>query len=169
MVRDLTIPEMNEAFGEKPVDLVTGTECISPVKVMILNKETSSEHYSYKKTDSILVSEVYIVPKIFIERVNTYFADRLKESGIEVDNKSNKEIHVSFVKMSQHGFERKNVRVGLKITIPEINYNKTFTGSEDSFLLSKASAYAIHRAIRQCMEDKKFQNYIKCLNDNPKD
>lgn len=106
--------------------------------------------------------EHVIEPKRFVEQAVGYLRIKLTNSNLEVNEQTGKRILVSFegAKTGTGWVDESSVR--LKIDIPEINHSHIYSGKESSFKVEHSTAYALHLAITEFLNDPVFQKYVRC-------
>ena len=88
--------------------------------------------------------------------------DKLRESNVQVDEKTGNEIHVSMEEVHAYGFATFGCDVKLKVTIPEIGYTGVYSGHEGGVGIMNVIGYATNLAIVEFLKDPEVQKYIQC-------
>jgi hypothetical protein len=161
MPDSLTAEYLNNSFQTKPIDLAAAGQCPGTLALKVVNKETRKDRYMLYDDG---LKKYYIIPDEFTQFIVKYMEEKLRESGLTVDDVGGKEIYVSIkeIQVQLVPFGGVWALTNLKITIPEINYTRTYSGREGSGLAQNALANAVHFPIQDFLKDPVVQKYVQC-------
>lgn len=146
--------------GTQDVNLAENGLCPSvTMPVYPVNIEERTEKYVICVINGV---EHIIEPKRFVEQAVRYLKVRMEKSNLDVNNQTGKRILVSFeeAKTGSGWVDESNVRI--KIEIPEIKYSHIYSGKESSFQVEHSTAYALHLALTEFLNDPVFKKYVRC-------
>ena len=151
---------LNVKTGTAKINLAENGQCLSvTLPVDPVNIETRTEKHMVYDLGG---GNQYLEPKEFIDKAVEYLQKKLIESNLKVDKQSGRKILVSFEDATSTGWWSFGTTVKLKIDLPEINYSQIYSGYEGSGLQHHATAYALHLAIIEFINDPIFQKYVQC-------
>jgi len=153
----LTPKNMDYAFDYEPSS-IKPYKCQAPCQIALVNVEKRTEKY-------VIWDTVYVVsytPQKFTETVIRYMGDEFVRRGIKLNSDCQKRIMVSLgeARVDFRPYSQKS-HFELKIDIPDLNYQKTYKGSDATNDVFVALAYAVHHTVMEFMQDPVVVKYIE--------
>ena len=148
---------MDNVFEYKP-SAVKPYNCQQSCDIALINAESRKEKYVFWNPGGI----ASYTPHKFTGTVIRYMGEELVRRGVKLTNQSQKKIMVSLgeAKFDLDGWTQRGF-FELKIKIPDLNFQKTYRGSDASPEVRWAIAYAVHHSVMEFMEDPVVVKYIE--------
>jgi hypothetical protein len=163
--RELSPDLLNKKLETEIIDLSKNGQCPGTLQLQIVNVEQRTDKYKLRNHPT---GAWYVKPKEFIDRVAVYIEAKLVESKIEVVRKQGKQILISMEDIkaedAKGGWSVRAI-AKLRIQIPQINYERIYSGEEQSPMGNYAVAYAVGIAVQQFLQDPIFQKYVHCRSE----
>jgi len=153
---------LNSQTSVEAIDLQQAGQCPGARSLYVVNKETRTDAYTVY---SVAGTSYTIIPSEYVGIVSRYMEDKLRESGVPVDEGTGKEIDVWMEEVHAEGAWSFGCTVKLKITIPEIGYTHVYSGYEGSGIIMNAVGYATNLAITEFLKDPVVEKYIQCIDE----
>jgi hypothetical protein len=149
------------SYNTKPINFKPDNKCES-LSLKIINNEKRNEDINVGDIDFRYYS---INPKILTDNIVSYINNAYNKCNVTIKDDSTKSIYISIKKAElQMGTFNRGAALELNVSIPDIQYNRSYSASTGTggMRAALAMAYAIHEVTWQIIQDPVTKNYILC-------
>jgi hypothetical protein len=157
VAQELDPKAMDRAFDYAPSS-IKPYQCQKPCEIALINAEARTAKYLIWDA----AHSASYTPQKFAGTVISYMGDEFARRGIKLNSESPKRIMVSLgeARIDYRPFSQKS-NFELKIAIPDLNYQKSYQGSDASIYWHTALAYSVHHSVMEFMKDPVVVKYIE--------